>query len=186
MSSERNINLIYPWFAETYDGNILFWWLSWRKCDFTDSITENNAVWRCPLDMTLLRHLQAASTHAGNQSTCIGTQSYKSAHKCKKKNQNWSHPIEADQSCIQCHISSWACRVHCVMNCLGWLAQSRKSAQGTETPFNITHHPMLLAALISTGQSCRELIGMSNFRDDNSTIAGFFFSFLFSSHLFSE
>lgn len=103
------------------------------------------------------------------------------------KNHNWPHPIEADQSCIQGHISSWACRVHCVMNCLGRLAQSRKSAQGTETPFHITHHPMLLlAALISTGQSCRELIGMSNFRDDNSTIAGFFFSFLFSSHLFSE
>lgn len=35
----------------------------------------------------------------------------------------------------------------------------RKSAQGTESPFHIAHHPMLLAAVSFTGRSRGDLIG---------------------------
>lgn len=76
--------------------------------------------------------------------------------------QKFTKPTEGGHSCIQGQISSWGCRVHCAMSCLGWLARSRKSAQGTKNPFHIAHHPMLLAALRFTGQSSRELIGMSS------------------------
>lgn len=147
--------------------------------------------------MTLLRdmHITFTGSKHTHAATCIGTQSNKLAHKCihskkektkKKKIHKWPHPIKGGQSSIRGHISSWSCWVHYVKNCLGWLAQSRKSAQGIKNPFHITHHLLLLAALIFTGQSCRELIGMSNFRDGNSTITDFFFfTQLFSLHVSS-
>lgn len=83
------------------------------------------------------------------------------AHAAKsKESHKWLRPqcAEGGQSCIQGQISSWARWEHCVISCLGWLAQSRKSSQGTKNSFHISHRPTLRAALLSfTGQSCREL-----------------------------
>ncbi len=137
-------------------------------------------------------HIQRYTKILRRLRTCIGTHAHSHirlhthAHTAEKKNYNWlrPQPTEGGQSCIRGQISSWGCRVHCGMSCLGWLAQSRKSAQGTKNPFHITHHPMLLAALSFTGQSCRELIGMSSeFQRWQLYSSWHLFSFLFTSLL---